>query len=451
MAFRYFGLLILLRLVVLALVISGFFYAFNNPRYHVVTFLMFMIILGLIYELWIFLTRTNREIARFLASAKYKDFNQSFEFEDTGAGYKSLGEAITHILEKLRKARLKQEVELTHLRAVVNHIPVPLMSVKQDGSLFLLNNAARRFFGTPQPTKIIDLKQYGGDFYDQLLNCRAGEKPVVKISIDGFDTQLSLGLMEITGNNGSERLFSLQDIGEELESTRLNAWQDLVRVLTHEIMNSITPVASLAQTTADIAEDVIHELEGNHPQKEEIEKISNAAMTMSRRAGNLMQFVTNFRQLTRLPKPNKKLTPVQELFTHITQIAQANNPNSNVKLITEVSPPGLELNIDPEQIEQALINLLRNAEQALADQQDGEIRLESKLNQRGRVTIEVTDNGPGIKEDILNKIFVPYFTTKPEGSGIGLSLTRQIMTYHGGFISVCNQEKGGASFKLIFI
>ncbi len=450
MAFKHFGLFIMFRLAALSLGIAGFVYAFNNPRYHVVTFLIFVIVIGLIYELWYFLSRTNREIARFLASAKYTDFNQSFEFEDTGAGFKSLGEALTHILENLRKKRLKQETELTHLRAVINHIPVPLMTVKQDGSLVLLNNAARRFFGTPQPTKLSDIKQFGEDFYKQLLNCRAGERPVVKISIDGLDTQLSLGLMEVTGNSGTEKLFTLQDIGEELESTQLNAWQDLVRVLTHEIMNSITPVASLAQTTADIAGDVIQELPESHPQKGEIEKISTAAMTMSRRAGNLMQFVTNFRQLTRLPKPEKKTTRVQDLFNHVVQIDRANNVNSGVKLEIQITPQGLELNVDPEQIEQALINLLKNAEQALEGKPEGKIRLSASLNQRGRVTIEVSDNGPGIKDDILSKIFVPYFTTRPEGSGIGLALTRQIMAYHGGFIRASNNEAGGASFKMTF-
>jgi nitrogen fixation/metabolism regulation signal transduction histidine kinase len=273
---------------------------------------------------------------------------------------------------------------------------------------------------------------------------------MAKISIDGFETKLSLSLMEVTSNAGTEKLFSLQDIGEELESTQLGAWQDLVRVLTHEIMNSITPVASLAQTTVDISEDIKQELEDDHPQKMNIEKVSNAAMTMSRRAGNLMQFVTNFRKLTRLPKPEKQTTRVQDLFNHLLQISEANSVNSKVRLMTEVTPPGLEFNVDPEQIEQALINLVRNSEQALADRQDGKIQLLAYLNQRGRITIEVCDNGPGIEEDILNKIFVPYFTTRPDGSGIGLALTRQIMTYHGGFIRATNLEKGGASFKLTF-
>ena len=168
-------------------------------------------------------------------------------------GFAALGEAFTEIIERFKNLRMSQESELNYLRAMVNHIPVPLIILKGDGSLSLLNNASRRFFGTAQPTKVSDLKLYGEDFYEQLVNCRAGEKRMAKISIDGFDTKLSLSLMEVTSSAGTEKLYSLLDIGEELESTQLTAWQDLVRVLTHEIMNSITPVASLAQTTADIA------------------------------------------------------------------------------------------------------------------------------------------------------------------------------------------------------
>ena len=450
MTFRHFGLLILVRLAVLSLGIAGFIYMFMNPRYHVATFLMFIIILGLIYELWFFLNRINREVVRFLKSVRYADFSQSFEYEDDGASFRKVGEAFTDTMERFKALRMTQETELTNLRAIINHIPVPLMTIKEGGTLSLLNNAARRLFGTSQLTKVTDLRQYGEDLCEQLRRCRAGEKRIAEVSIDGIDTKLSLGLMEVTSNAGTERLFSLQDIGKELESTQLSAWQDLVRVLNHEIMNSITPVASLAQTTADIAEEVRLELEDNHPQKNDIAKIGNAAMTMSRRAGNLMQFVSNFRQLTRLPKPKQKIISVQNVFDHVLRIAQASNLNDKDKLTTEVTPSGLEFNIDPEQIEQALINLLRNAEQALENQQDGEIKLLAYLNQRGRITIEVCDNGPGIEEGILDKIFVPYFTTKTEGSGIGLALARQIMTYHGGFIRATNREEGGASFKLTF-
>jgi two-component system, NtrC family, nitrogen regulation sensor histidine kinase NtrY len=450
MAFKHFGLLIIVRLAILGFAITGFIYAYENPRYHVVTFIAFTIVAGLIYELWYFLNRTNREIARFLSSARYTDFNQSFEFENTGAGFKDLGKSFTDILERFKKLRINQEAELLHLRGMINHIPVPLITVQKDGSLLLMNNTTRRFFGTHQPTKITDLKQFGEKFYEQIVYCHAGEKPVTGISIDGRDTQVSIGVMEVTGNAGAERLISLQDIGQELESTQLTAWQDLVRVLTHEIMNSITPVASLAQTTADIAIDVIHDLPSDHPQKINIEKIANAASTMSRRAGNLMEFVTNFRQLTRLPKPNRKVIRLKDLFEHIIEVAKAGTLNGNERISAQVNPPGLDLYIDPEQIEQALINLIKNAGQAMKDTEAPEINITAGLNQRGGITIEVSDNGPGINEDILSKIFVPYFTTKPDGSGIGLALTRQIMANHGGFVKAYNREGGGADFKLTF-
>lgn len=450
MTFRHFGLKILLRLFILSFAIAGFIHMYNNPRYHVATLLMLIVIIILIYELWSFLNRINREILRFLKSIHYADFSQSFEFEDTGSGFNKLGEAFTDIMERFKKMRMSQEADLIYLRSMVNHMPVPLIAVKEDKSLVLLNNAARRFFGTFQPTKVSDLKQYGDDFYEQLTGCRAGEKRMAKISIDGFETKLSLSVMEITGRSGTERLISLQDIGEELESTQLGAWQDLVRVLTHEIMNSITPVASLAQTTSDIAEDLKLALEEDHPQRRNIDKIGTAAQTMSRRAGHLMQFVSNFRKLTRLPKPKKQNSRVIDLFSHLQQISGAGDINNKIKLTAEVTPPGLEFDIDPEQIEQALINLLRNAEQALEGRDNGRIRLAAYLNQRGRITIEVSDNGTGIEEGILNKIFVPYFTTKKDGSGIGLALTRQIMTCHGGFVSAVNRPEGGASFRLIF-
>ena len=196
--------------------------------------------------------------------------------------------------------------------------------------------------------------------------------------------------------------------------------------------------------------DIKNELDEEHPQRKPIEKISNAAETMSRRAGNLMQFVTNFRKLTRLPSPEREVVKVQSLFDHVSQIFYSNGSKNKVKLITEINPPELELDVDPEQMEQALINLLRNAAQELSNREDGEIKLTAGFNRRGRIYIEVSDNGAGIEEDILSKIFVPYFTTKPEGSGIGLALTRQIMTVHGGFISASNCEDGGACFKMVF-
>jgi signal transduction histidine kinase len=268
--------------------------------------------------------------------------------------------------------------------------------------------------------------------------------------MDGIESQVTLALTSITSDTGVTRLISLQDIGQELALAQLNAWQDLVRVLTHEIMNSITPVASLAQTTADMANDLWLELPQEYSGRASMNRICDAAATVARRAGNLMQFVANYRQLAGLPEPMKQRMNVLELLTHISRISAVNN-SAQIALEVEVVPAGLEMYVDPEQIEQVLINLLRNAEQALAGMRDGRIALRAFLNPRGQVTLEVRDNGPGIDEKILPRIFVPYFTTKPEGSGIGLALARQIVMRHGGSIRADNLPTGGAVFTLSFV
>jgi signal transduction histidine kinase len=215
-------------------------------------------------------------------------------------------------------------------------------------------------------------------------------------------------------------------------------------------MNSITPVASLAQTTAYIAHNVKNKLDINDPNKSNMQKVNDAATTLARRAENLMQFVTNYRQLTRLPKPEKQKVKLQEILDHVMQVCRADNAYKDIKLTCNVSPAGLELHIDRKQIEQTIINLIRNAQQALADQDDGVITLQARFDQRGRTVIEVTDNGPGIEEKNLSKIFVPYFTTKPEGSGIGLALARHVVISHGGNIKAVNPENGGAKFTITF-
>jgi two-component system, NtrC family, nitrogen regulation sensor histidine kinase NtrY len=450
MVYKRFGFLLLLRLAMLGIVSSGFAYSFNHPDYHAVTLLMLIVVSSLTYELWYFLNKTNREIARFLSAARNADFNQDFDFFELGGGFQILGETFTDILARLKQLRMSQEIELRHLRAMVEHIPVPLISIHQNDNVQILNSAARRLFGINQPTKLSDLTAFGDDFFQQVSHCKAGENRLARIVIEGVDSKVSVGLTEISSHSGSQRLISLLDIGKQLESTQLKAWQDLVRVLTHEIMNSITPVASLAQTTADLTDDMKQKLPSEHPQHQDLEKVANAASTVARRAGNLVDFVSNYRQLTRLPEPNKQKIKIQDIFNHVVQIAETDNENAGAIIISSVSPPELDLYLDRDQIEQTLINLLRNAKQALIGQQQGKIYLRARFNQRGRIILEVSDNGPGIDAKIIDKVFVPYFTTKLDGSGIGLALARQVIISHGGAIKVANNDNGGAIFAMTF-
>ncbi len=449
-SFGSFGTGLLLRLVLVSAGTAAYVLAFVAYGMSGLGVVLLLAVAALVWELWQFLQRTNREVTRFFASARHADFSQHFDFGKLGGDFPALGAVFNDILARLKEQRFQQEVELRQLRAMVDHMPVPLFSVNGGAQLQLLNNAARRFFGRNRVLHLDDLKNFGADLHAQVSACRPGESRLARIRIDGNDSQVLIANTALSGESGALQLVSLQDIGQELALAQLEAWQDLVRVLTHEIMNSITPVASLAQTTADMADELNTATAAEHPHKTPLAKINDAAGTVARRAGNLMQFVANYRQLMGLPKPLKQRLLAREVLTHVARVATADAGAAAPALHVDVTPPGLEFHADPEQMEQVLINLLRNAEQALAGARGGAISLRAFLNPRGRVTLEVRDNGPGIDEKILPRIFVPYFTTKPEGSGIGLALARQIMMAHGGTIRANNGEAGGAVFTLTF-
>jgi len=256
-----------------------------------------------------------------------------------------------------------------------------------------------------------------------------------------------------------ELLLSMQDIQSELDTAQLQAWQDLVRVLTHEIMNSITPVASLAQTAADLVDDIKEKSESVPNLKQEIgedlEDVTNAVNTVARRSEGLMQFVTSYRRLTRLPEPNKKQTAIATLFEQAKLLTSKLPGAEQITIETSVIPTSLSVDADRDMVEQVLVNLLQNAVHALfettsEEKPNGIISLSAQLNKRGRVVIEVADNGSGISEELATKVFVPFYTTKRDGSGVGLALTRQVMIAHSGDVTVRKNKQGGATFSLMF-
>ncbi|MCG8412828.1 MAG: ATP-binding protein [Pseudomonadales bacterium] len=450
MVFNRFGIQLLFRFCLMAIGIYCFIYLFNSPRFHAATLFSFLVLSVMAYELWFYINKTNHELSRFLSAARYSDFNQQFEFDDIGGGFKDLGETFTGILDKLSEQKKSQEVQIRHLSAVVEHVPTPLLSVLPNGGVVLRNSAARRLFGSVAILHVDDLQQFGDEFYQQIISARTGDKRLVKFTAEGLESQLALCVAKVSSAGKAERLVSLQDIGTELESTKLKAWQDLSKVLTHEIMNSITPIASLSQTIVDLVDDTDKQLGENTSGKRSLEDIGEAAATVARRSRSLMQFVSNYRKLTKLPEPEKSTLSLQALFDHAIRTMDAAFDNRSVRIVSSVSPASLQIYADREMIEQTLINLIRNSMQALTHNEDGLVQISAFLTSRGKVAIEVTDNGPGIDIKLINKIFVPYFTTRPEGSGIGLALARQVMIAHNGSISASNMETGGCKFVLAF-
>ncbi len=449
MGFKRFSVLLAIRfmLVFAALITTGLFIL--TPGLYAATILSSMISLGLIFEVYLFVSRTNQELTRFLDAARYADFGQRFQFPDLGAGFDNLGETFTQIMDRFRENRREQELELRHLRALLEHVPVPLISVRSDDSVMLWNNASRRLFGT-QVNWVSDLKHFGADFETQLREVKSGDRRLVNFNVDDMTLSLTVSASELTIGSNVERLISLMNIQTELDGMQLSAWQDLVRVLTHEIMNSITPVASLARTAVDLVDDAKSRVQGQTDVVEELVDARDAVDTVARRSDGLMNFVSSYRQLTRPLTPNTERFGIQDLVNDLYRILMQDWPTERVQLKVSVEPATLDLVADRQLIEQVLINLVQNAEHALENDPGGQVTLSARLNPRGHVTMAVIDNGPGISAEVAPRIFVPFFTTRREGSGVGLALSRQIMLAHNGTLTYQPGESGGAEFRLVF-
>ena len=450
MIFRRFVVSLAVRLLLAGLAMAAFVWLLVLPGYHSTMTLAGGALVLLIAELWRYVSRTNREVARFLDAARYADYSQRFNFKNDGSGFRALGEAFTDILDRMRTRSTTLESEMRRSRALIEHIPVPLMTLHADDSITLQNNAARRLFGAEHVTTLKDLRKFGFSFAESVETAVPGVRQLVTFTVEGIEYKLTLATTELIIGGNSERLISLQDIQSELDATQAEAWEDLVRVLTHEIMNSITPITSLAATASDVVADVVDKVREKEPIEEDLEDLHDAIETVARRSDSLVQFVDSYRQITRLAPPEKKRIRLADLFASVLRLAQAECPRDDVEFAVEVSPTELDVYADRDLLEPVLINLLRNAWQATESTDKPMVRLSGRLNRRHNVIVEVADNGPGVPSNIATKIFVPFFTTRDKGSGVGLALARQVMIAHGGFIRVNANEGGGSVFSLTF-
>jgi nitrogen fixation/metabolism regulation signal transduction histidine kinase len=450
MIFKRFTVLLIARLLSVGIAMAVVVWMLLQPGLHSATVIATAILVSLIAELWRFVSRTNRDVARFLDAARYADYSQRFDFSRDGAGFTALGEAFTDIIERMRARRTGQELELRRLSALIEHIPVPLLTLHFDDAISLQNNAARRLFGAEHVTQLRDLRNFGISFAESVATAVPGARQLVTFSVEGIEYHLTLATTEIIIAGESERLISLQDIQSELDATQAQAWEELVRVLTHEIMNSITPVTSLAKTSVNLVEDIVRKEKAGEALDEDLEDLRDAVATVARRSDSLTQFVDSYRQISRLAPPEKKRVRLSHLFDSASQLLVAEWPDSKVRLSVDVSPTELDVYADRDLLEPVLLNLLRNAWQSTVNIDSPAIALQGRLNKRNNVVIDVIDNGPGVPDSIATKIFVPFFTTKESGSGVGLALARQVMIAHGGFIRLSRNDSGGATFSLTF-
>jgi two-component system, NtrC family, nitrogen regulation sensor histidine kinase NtrY len=378
-----------------------------------------------------YVDRTNREVARFFEAVRYDDFSNDFSLPTLGASYRELGSSLEHVAGEFRRIRSEKEETLRYMQTVVQHVGVGVVAFRSDGSVELINTAAKRLLGVTHLKHMDALDRIDESLGFALLSLQPGERTVFRLGNRDEPVHLSMSVTEFKLRTDLYRLVSLQNIQAELEEQEAAAWQQLTQVLTHEIMNSITPITSLASTAREMLEDA-----GNGDANEALTDAHSAVKTIEKRSRGLLGFVQSYRRLMRVPAPDRSIVSVKEMIDGVTALFETELASRRIILSVKIDPESLEIAVDQEMIEQVLINLMRNAIDALRDYDAARISVRAYQDGRGYTLVELSDNGPGIEPDVIDRIFIPFFTTKKEGSGIGLSLARQIMRQHGGAIRV---------------
>jgi two-component system, NtrC family, nitrogen regulation sensor histidine kinase NtrY len=451
MGFKNYRLNIIFRVIVLAISIGLVAYFITVNKFIVPVILTAAVIFE-ITSIIRYLDKTNRELTSFLESIRFSEFTRSFQIESMGGTFNELNRAFNEVMHDFQKVRAEKEESFHYLQTIVQNIDVSVIAYSGDGNIELINKTAKKLFQLASIKNIKALESLSPDLVATLLGIKPGENKLVKVQYDDDILQLAIYASTIKVKDKLIYLVTIKDIQNVLEEQETEAWQKLIRVLTHEIMNSITPIASLSSTLDLMLKGMVAEGNGEelHIDKESVSEIQEALQTINKRSTGLLHFVNTYRNLTRIPKPNFRQCSVKELFTNIEKLMEEEIKRYGFEFIVRVEPADLEFTADDQLIEQVLINLLKNSLHALMGRPSGKIQLLGFMNKRGRVTLQVVDNGTGILKDVLDKIFIPFFTTKPSGSGIGLSLSKQIMRLHNGTISAHSEPEVETVFTMTF-
>lgn len=399
-----------------------------------------LVAVAALWSLWAHVRRTNFELARFVEALRFEDYTQRFSVAE-GSGFEKLGAALDTVMKRLAAQRSGVAEEARYQAAVIDDSPVALLSIADDGRVELLNKAARRQFARASLTHVEDFAAYGPEL-SAAVALPPGGRRITRILLDGVAQRVMLATARLERLDGGLTIASVLPVQSELGAVELAAQADLVRVLTHEIMNSLTPVTSLARTSADLVAQAAAE-------DPRLADARDASRTLAARADGILRFVETYRDFSRTLELRRTRFPAGPWAAEIARLAAADAKSGDVRLAVTVEPPGLSVDADPDLLAQVALNLVRNAALATAEQAERQVMLRIAATPDRRVRIEVADNGPGIAADRREDVFLPFYTTRAGGSGVGLSFARQVVLAHGGSIVADAGDGGGAVIRIV--
>jgi len=449
MGFRNFKFALILRVVIIGLTIYLLSYLNLTDSYIVTQLLVGSLVVFQLISLINFLDKSNSEIDAFLKSIKSDDFTKDYELDTSHTSVGLLNQELNKIIQGFREIRAEKEAQYHYLKTIVQHVGIGIITFDNKGEIQIINTAAKKLLKISQINNIKQLDGISPELVESFSELKTGGRDLVKVEQSGESIQLAVYAIELTLSGEDFKLVSLQNIQTELEEKEMEAWQNLIRVLTHEIMNSVTPISSLAAIVEQELEQMAKTSDASGDSSDDLDDVHLAIKTIHRRSNGLIRFVSDFRNLTKIPTPKIEEHSVKDIFDQIVTLLKFELEKVNVSILLEVDPEDITINVDKELIEQVLINLIKNAIQALENEDDNDSRtiwFRAAREEDGQTLLTVKDNGPGIEEEAIPKIFIPFFTTKQTGSGIGLSLSKQIIRKHNGNLSVKSEINKGAEF-----
>ena len=387
-------------------------------------------------QVWSLASRTNSELARFVVALDQRDLVQNFASTGRGSGFDELGRAFGGAIHALRTARAAGIADNRFAAALVDGAPTPLLAIDGGGRIDMANKAARRLFAGVNGVRIDDYAPFGAEFVEALRATAAGRRST-RLLIDGLPQRAMLSVTTVDRDGALWRIAAIQVIQHELDQAEIAAQADLVRVLTHEIMNSMTPVTSLAASAARLIATI------DDGSDAAIRDVRDAVETLARRAAGTMHFVETYREFARTPAVAIAPFDARDWADELARLFAATPASEGVRFEIDPIAADLVVQADIGLLTQATLNLLKNAAEASSTFAPAPVVVLSMgAMTDGRTRIAVADNGPGIPTRYAQDVFLPFFTTKRDGTGVGLSFARQVALLHGGAIVVPAIETG---------
>jgi two-component system nitrogen regulation sensor histidine kinase NtrY len=444
----YLNILVRLLLILTISVLFGFLIARNESFRYLILCLSIIIVMAV--NLISYLNGTNKKIMLFFDSVRNDDSTLSFATVEKNKTLREIYQSMNKVNHQIQQLKIENRKQEQYFQILIEHIATGIITYDNDGFVIHANAPARRLLSAEVLTHLKQIERRDQKLFNAIKSIRPGERRLIAHASENGEIQLSLKATSFRTDNKELIILSIQDIKNELDEKELESWMKLIRVLMHEIMNSIAPITSLSESLIRVYTDAGVPVLPEKVTSGTISTTLQGLNVIKEQGKGLMSFVESYRKLTRIPEPDKKFFAIEDIITRL-KILYGSMPGSDkAELLITIKNQGIELFADQNLISQVLVNLLKNALESNEANPDPMIRIVAGIDANNRPEVCVTDNGPGIAPAHLDEIFVPFFTTRQNGSGIGLSISRQIMKMHGGNLKVRSVQDRETTFCLSF-